>query len=206
MMDVEKIAEDLLISLDQYLASGIHIGTQQKTKDMERYIYRVRQDGLYVLDVKTCDTRIAEAAQFLAKYDPTKILVVSNRQYGFRPIQMFSKLTGARAITGRFIPGMLTNPACELFFEPDVILLTDPRADYQALSEAVHIGIPVVALVDSENVLKNIDIAVPTNNKGKKSLSLIYYLLAREILRARGQIKEDEELPIPLDDFESKAI
>ena len=165
--------EDLLISLDQYLASGIHIGTQQKNKQMEKYIYRVRQDGLYVLDVKTTDTRIADVGKFLAKFKSPKILVVSNRQYGMRPVEMFAKRTGAKAVSGRFVPGMLTNSNCEQFEEPEVLIVTDPRADYQALKEATAIGIPVVALCDSENMLTNVDVCIPTNNKGK--INLIIY-------------------------------
>jgi small subunit ribosomal protein S2 len=195
--------DDLLISLDQYLASGIHIGTQQKNKHMEKYIYRVRQDGLYVLDVKTTDIRLADVGKFLAKFDPPKILVVSNRQYGIRPVEMFARWTRAKAVSGRFVPGSLTNPSCETFMEPDVLIVTDPRADYQALKEATSVGIPVVALCDSENMLTNVDIAIPTNNKGKKALTLVYWLMAREMLKTNGTIKDDSEMP-PLEDFESK--
>jgi small subunit ribosomal protein S2 len=195
--------EELLISLDQYLASGIHIGTQQKNRHMEKYIYRVRQDGLYVLDVKTTDTRIGQIGKFLAKFNPPQILVVSNRQYGMKPVEMFAKWTGAKAVAGRFIPGSLTNPNCDHFLEPDVLILTDPRADYQALGEATIVGIPVVALCDSENMLTNVDIVIPTNNKGKKALTLVYWLLAREMLKANGTLKEDSEMP-PLEDFEAK--
>ncbi len=195
--------ENLLTSLDQYLASGIHIGTQQKNKHMEKYIYRVRQDGLYVLDVKTTDTRIADVGKFLAKFDPSRILVVSNRQYGMKPVEMFAKLTGAKVASGRFVPGSLTNPKCEHFTEPHVLIVTDPRADYQALKEATAIGIPVVALCDSENMLTNVDIAIPTNNKGKKALTLVYWLLAREMLKAKGIIKDDSEIP-PLEEFDFK--
>lgn len=195
--------EDLLIALDQYLASGIHIGTQQKNRHMERYIYRVRQDGLYVLDVKTTDTRIGDVGKFLAKFEAPKILVVSNRQYGMKPVEVFAKLTGATAVSGRFVPGSLTNPICEHFAEPQVLIVTDPRADYQALKEATTIGIPVVALCDSENMLTNVDIVIPTNNKGKKALTLVYWLLAREMLKAKGSIKEDSEMP-PIEDFEPK--
>jgi small subunit ribosomal protein S2 len=171
---------------------------------MDKYIYRVRQDGLYVLDVKTTDTRIADVGKFLAKFDPSRILVVSSRQYGMRPVEMFAKWTGAQAVSGRFVPGMLTNPNCNHFKEPDVLIVTDPRADYQSLKEAAAIGIPVVALCDSENMLTNVDISIPTNNKGKKALTLVYWLLAREMLKAMGTIKDDSEMPVPIEDFEPK--
>ena len=121
-------AEDYetLIPIDEYLAAGIHIGTQQKTKSMMDYIYRVRTDGLYVLDVQATDKRIRLAAKFLAKYDPSKILVVSARQYGQRPATMFSKAVGSKAIVGRFIPNTMTNPPFYDYVEPDVVVVTDP--------------------------------------------------------------------------------
>ena len=198
------MTDDMLIPLDQYLASGIHIGTQQKTKDMERYIYRVRQDGLYVLDIKTTDLRIRSIAKFLAKYDVKKILVVSTRVYGHKPVRMFSNFTGCSAVAGRFVPGMLTNPNSRTFLEPDLLIITDPRADFQALREGAAIGIPIVALCDSENMLSNVDLAIPTNNKGRKALSLIYYLLAREMLRANGSLPEDGDIDFQLDDFKQQ--
>ena len=171
---------------------------------MERYIYRVRQDGLYVLDIKTTDVRIRSIAKFLAKYDAKKILVVSTRVYGHKPVRMFSHFTGCNAVAGRFIPGMLTNPNSNNFMEPDLLIITDPRADYQALREGAAIGIPIVALCDSENMLSNVDLAIPTNNKGRKALSLIYYLLAREMLRANGSLPEDGDIDFQLDDFKQQ--
>lgn len=182
---------DLLTTLDDYLAAGIHIGTQQKNADMKPYIYRVRADGLYVLDVKKADERIRSAAKFLAKFKPEKILIVSRRQYGQKPIEDFAKLVGAKAISGRFVPGTLTNPDLDNFIEPGVLVATDPRGDEQALKEAKIIGIPVVALCDTDNAISGVDIVMPTNNKGKKALAIIYWLLTREILRERGELKED---------------
>ncbi len=190
--------ETKLTEIDDYLAAGIHIGTQQKTASMKRYIYKVRPDGLYVLDVKATDERIAIVAKFLAKFKPEKILVVSRRQYGQRPIEKFARLTGAKAIAGRFIPGTLTNPNLDSFIEPEVLIVTDPRSDEQAVKEAGAIGIPVVALCDTDNTASFVDIAIPTNNKGKKALNMIYWLLAREVLRARG---EDVSNFISLEEF-----
>ncbi|OEC88032.1 MULTISPECIES: 30S ribosomal protein S2 [Methanobacterium] len=195
---------ELLIPLDKYLAAGLHIGTQQKTKDMERYIYRVRADGLYVLDVRKTNDRIVSAAKFLAKYDPDDLLVVSTRQYGQAPVKKFGKLTGAKTIPGRFIPGTLTNPNYAKFIEPKVLVVTDPRSDSQAIIEAKQIGIPVVALCDTENLLGNVDIVLPVNNKGRKAIALVYWLLARQMLRAKGALGEDEELEMQPADFELK--
>ncbi|WP_456473962.1 30S ribosomal protein S2 [Candidatus Pyrohabitans sp.] len=189
--------ETKLTSLDNYLAAGVHIGTQQKNADMMPYIYRVRPDGLYVLDVKKTDDRIATVAKFLAKFEPGKILIVSRRQYGQKPVEQLARMIGAKAIAGRFIPGTLTNPKLRYFIEPDVLLVTDPRGDEQALREAADIGIPVVALCDTDNSAAGVDVVIPTNNKGRKALALVYWLLAREILRARGM-----EADFSLEEFE----
>lgn len=186
-----------LIPMDEYLAAGVHIGTQQKTEDMKRFIYRVRPDGLYVLDVKASDERIKIAASFLRKFDPTRILVVSARQYGQYPAMMFAKVIGAKSLVGRFIPGTLTNPQYRNFTEPDVVIVTDPIGDAQAVKEAVDVGIPVIGMCDTNNMTMNIDLIIPTNNKGRKALALIYFLLAREILKLR-----DQKLDYTVSDFE----
>ena len=194
MEDIIDIKQDVkqdtgyesIIPQDEYLTAGIHIGTQQKTKEMMRFVYRVRTDGLYVLDIQATDHRIRLAAKMLAKYDPNRILIVSARQYGHYPSEMFAKATGARAITGRFIPGTLTNPKLHLYVEPDVLIVTDPAGDMQAVSEAVNVGIPVIGLCDTNNSTSNVELVIPTNNKGRKALALIYWLLAKKNLEERG--------------------
>ncbi|MDD5959340.1 MAG: 30S ribosomal protein S2 [Methanobrevibacter wolinii] len=196
---------ELLIQLDSYLAAGLHIGTQQKTSDMEKYIFRVRSDGLHVLDIRKTDERIQKTAKFLAKYDPQDILVVSTRLYGQAPVKKFGEVIGCNTIPGRFIPGTLTNPEYAKFMEPKVIVVTDPRSDSQAILEAKQNGIPVVGLCDTENLLSYIDICVPVNNKGKKAIALVYWLLARQILREKGTIPEDGDLDLEPSDFELKV-
>jgi len=190
---------ETLIPIDEYLAAGVHIGTQQKTNDMMPYIYRVRSDGLYVLDVQSTDKRIRLAAKFLSKYDQTNILIVSARQYGQRPALMFAKATGATANVGRFVPNTLTNPAFRGFMEPDVLIATDPSGNAQAVNEAVDVGIPVIALCDTNNMTSNVDLVIPTNNKGRKALTLIYWLLARQVLREGGQ---EDRFKYTISDFE----
>ncbi len=198
--------EEYLVPLDQYLAAGVHIGTQQKTQDMKKFIYRVRQDGLYVLDVRKTDERLRVAGKFLAKFDPESILAVSVRLYGQKPVKKFGEVTGARAIPGRFLPGTMTNPQVKNFMEPDVLIVTDPRADHQAMKEAIEIGVPIVALVDTENFLSYVDVAIPTNNKGRKALALIYWILAREILYNRKEIESREDFKVPVEDFEMRIV
>ena len=190
---------DLLIPVEDYLSAGVHIGTQQKTKDMERFIHRVRDDGLYVLDVSQTDGRIRTAADFLANYNPEQILVTSSRQYGRFPAEKFADAIGARARTGRFIPGTLTNPDYAGYIEPDVVVVTDPIGDAQAVKEAITVGIPVIAMCDSNNQLSNVDLVIPTNNKGRRALSVVYWLLANETLDRRGA-----GTVFALDDFEDE--
>ncbi|WP_277552784.1 30S ribosomal protein S2 [Halobaculum limi] len=190
---------DLLIPVEDYLSAGVHIGTQQKTKDMERFIHRVRDDGLYVLDVSRTDSRIRTAADFLSNYDPEQVLVTSSRQYGRFPAEKFADAIGARARTGRFIPGTLTNPEYAGYIEPDVVVVTDPIGDAQAVKEAITVGIPVIAMCDSNNQVSNVDLVIPTNNKGRRALSVVYWLLANETLDRRGA-----EPGYALEDFEAE--
>ncbi len=197
-----KPVVELLITLDKYLAAGVHIGTHICTKFMEPFVYRVRNDGLYILDIRKIDERIRIAAKFLARYEPEKIAVVSARQYGQKPVLKFCSYVNCKPFIGRFMPGTFTNPSLKWYFEPDVVLLTDPRADSQALKEAAEIGIPIVSLADTDNRTEYIDLIIPANNKGRKSLALIYWLLARQILREKGIIPPDGDLPEPPTEFE----
>lgn len=201
-MEIDTDTEDKyepIIPDEDYLVAGMHIGTHQKTKDMKEFIYQVRPDGLYVLNVRLTDERIKIASKFLARYKPSDILVVSARQYGFVPVEIFAKVTGANHINGRFIPGTLTNPTYENYLEPEVIIVTDPIGDAQAVSEALNVGIPVVALCDTNNLTSNIDFVIPTNNKGRKALATFYWLLAKEIMSERG-----EEFNLTQEDFETE--
>ncbi|MCK4416460.1 MAG: 30S ribosomal protein S2 [Thermoplasmatales archaeon] len=202
--DEQERETKMLVSEETYMTSGVHIGTRQKTSDIKDFIYKVRNDGLYIIDVKKTDERIKNAAKFLAKYDPSKVLAVSVRQYGQKPIKKLGEFTGMQALEGRFRPGILTNPNSKDFFEPEIILLTDPLADIQALHEAENIGIPVVALCDTNNETRYVDLVIPTNNKGRRALALIYWLLTKEILKEQGKIKSDEGFTAAVEDFEAE--
>ena len=204
MTEVE--AKELLIDEDTFLTCGVHIGTKQKSKDMEPYVYKVRDDGLRILNVNMTSEKVIEAAQFLKDFDPKDVLVVSARQYGWKPATKFAESCGFECIAGRFTPGRLTNPEMRFFIEPKIIVLTDPAADAQAFREATNIKIPVIAMCDSNNLTTNVDIVIPGNNKGRRSLALIYWLLSREILRIRGELAADEDLEETIDDFEAPLI
>jgi len=195
--------ERLLIPEDVYLTSGVHIGTQQKSADMKEFIFKVRTDGLYVLDIKKTDERIRVAAKFISRFDPQKILVVSARQYGQKPAKVFGKTVGTMVVAGRFVPGSLTNPILPKFVEPDMLLVTDPAADEQALREGLNVGIPIVGICDANNETRFVDLVIPSNNKGRRALATVYWLLTREILRARGVIQADEDFKLTVEEFEA---
>ncbi len=199
-----KEAVELLIPLEKYLAAGIHIGTHICTAFMKPFVYRVRNDGLYILDVRKIDERIRIAAKFLSRYESNKIATISARLYGQKPVKKFCEYVKCQPFIGRFLPGTFTNPSLKWYFEPDIVLITDPRADSQALREAAEIGVPIVALADTDNKTEHIDLIIPANNKGRKSLALIYWLLARQVLREKGILSHDADLPEPPTEFEVK--
>jgi len=195
------MTEELLIDLEKYLKAGVHIGTKFRTKYMSQFIYKVRPDGLAILNLQKINERIKIAAKFLANYAPEDILVVGRRENSWKALNAFSKATGIRCIAGRYPPGMLTNPSLDIFTEAKVLLVTDPWPDKNAVRDAAKVGIPIVALCDTNNESNLIDLVIPCNNKGKKSLGLFFYILAREYLKNRGIIKSDKEFKYKLDDF-----
>ena len=200
----EPVQEDLLLPRDTMLSAGIHIGTRIKTLDMAPFIYRVRPDGLFVLDVKKTDERIRVAAKFLSRFDHDKIAVAASRLYAQEPVKKFCEVTGALPITGRFIPGQLSNPLYAKRIEPEVIVVSDPRADGQAVKEASNVGIPIVALCSTDNEFAGVDLVIPTNNKGRRALAVVFWLLARQILRERGELAADKDPAFTIEDFEAK--
>jgi len=193
--------EQLLVPVEMYLQAGVHIGTKYRTGFMKKYIYKIRPDGLSVLDISKIDKKIRAAAKLLANYEPEKILVVCRRENGRKAVKAFAKATGAKAIPGRYLPGTMTNPSFPEYFEPEILIVSDPWLDKQAVRDAVKSGVPIIGICDTNNTTVNIDLVIPGNNKSGKSLGLIYYILAREYLRKRGVIQPTADLDIPLKDF-----
>ena len=193
---------DLLVPLENYLSAGIHIGMTQRTKAMSKYIYKVRNDKLAFIDVRKIDEQIELAAKMLSKYNAEDIIVVSRKKIGHKAIQLMSKSLGTRAVPSRFMPGTLTNPYQKGYIEPKIMLVTDPFADKQAVKEAFNANIPIIALCDTYSSTQFIDLVVPLNNKGRKSIALLYWILTREILKLSGKIKGDAEFKYTVEDFE----
>jgi len=186
------------------LSTGIRVGTQVKTKFMKPYITKASPEGLYIIDLDITLERIKISAKFINRVGIEKVIVCSGREYANTPIEKFCEITGAIEMLGRFMPGTLTNPSLPYYIEPKLLLISDPQVDSQAITEATNAGIPVIGVSNTDNITSKVDLVIPANNRGRKSLATIYWLLAREILIERGELKEDESLKYEIDDFETK--
>ncbi len=188
------------------LSTGIRVGTPIKTKFMASFITRANPEGLYILDISKTLARIDVAAKFIGRTNISNVAVTSSREYGKTPIEKFCELTGARGIFGRFMPGTFTNPSLPKYLEPEIVIVTDPQADEQAVLEATRAGVPVIALANSDNITSKVDVVIPTNNRGRKALATVYWLLTKEVMKKQGKIKSDSEMPLTIDDFEAKLV
>ncbi|MGC8601075.1 MAG: 30S ribosomal protein S2 [Thermoprotei archaeon] len=198
----QSIEGELLVPQEIYMLSGIHIGTEAEIKAMREFIYKVRNDGIHIFDLKRIDERIRVAARMLSHYDPSGILAVAASRFAVRPVQRFSQFTGAVPFVERFTPGLLTNPNLPGYIEPQVVLLSNTEGGSQVVSEASVAGIPIIAFCDSNSPIDYVDLIIPMNNRSRKSLALAYWLLARQVLRERGQLGAQEDLPVKPEDFE----
>ena len=178
--------EELLIDREEYLKRGVHIGTKSQHKDMEDYIFHVKKNQLAVINLTKTDQQIREAGEFLSDYEPDTILFVGRKPEATDAIEKLSNALGTDSMTGRFMPGSLTNPQSENFTEPEIIVTTDPEIDAQAIQEAADTNVPVISIADSENRLDNIDIVIPANNKGEKAIATVMFLLGQEYSEHRG--------------------
>jgi small subunit ribosomal protein S2 len=188
------------------LSTGIRVGTAVKTKFMVPFITKASPEGLYLIDLDITVNRIQTAAKFLSRVKSEDIIVCSGREYANTPIEKFCELTGAVKKLGRFMPGTLTNPSLPYYIEPKLVLISDPQVDVQAITEATNAGIPVIGIANTDNITSKVDLVIPANNRGRKALATTYWLLAREILIQKGELKEGEQIKYEIDDFETKII
>ncbi|KAI0428139.1 ribosomal protein S2 [Xylaria sp. FL1042] len=179
--------------IETLLAAQSHLGSKNLQVHMEPYLWKTRADGVNVINVGKTWEKIVLAARIIAAVDnPADICVISARPYGQRAVLKFAAHTGAVAIAGRFTPGSFTNYITRSFKEPRLIVVTDPRTDAQAIKEASYVNIPVIALCDTDSPTEYVDVAIPTNNKGRHAIGAIWWMLAREVLRIRGTIPSRE--------------
>jgi small subunit ribosomal protein S2 len=188
------------------ISTGIRVGTQVKTKFMKQFIEKASPEGLYMLNIDMTLEKIKTCAKFINRVGAENIIVCSGRQYAGIPIEKFCEMTGAKQLLGRFMPGTLTNPSLPYYVEPKLILISDPEVDVQALIEATNAGIPIIGIANTDNVTSKLDVIIPANNRGRKSLATIYWLLVRQILIEKGELKENESMKYEIDDFEAKMI
>ncbi|HYX54578.1 MAG TPA: 30S ribosomal protein S2 [Nitrososphaeraceae archaeon] len=188
------------------LSTGIRVGTPVKTKYMTPFIVRANPEGLYILDISKTLSRIDVAAKFIGRSTISRVAVTSAREYGKTPVEKFCEFTGASGIFGRFMPGTFTNPSLPRYMEPEIVIVTDPQADQQAVLEATRAGVPVIAISNSDNVTSKVDLVIPANNRGRKALATVYWLLAREVLKKQGTIKSDSDMKVSIEDFETKLV
>jgi len=186
------------------LATGIRVGTQVKTKFMKSFITTASPEGLYMLDLDITLEKIKTAAKFINRLGTDKLIVCSGRLYAETPIEKFCEMLDCKKLVGRFMPGTLTNPSLPYYIEPKLVFISDPQVDEQAITEATNAGIPVIGIANTDNITSKLDVIIPANNRGRKALATVYWLLVRQILIERGELKENEPMKYEIDDFETK--
>ena len=194
--------KETLVPLTEYIASSVHLGTKVITPDMRKFVYKRRADGLAVLNTNLIDDRLRETSKFFANFSAEDVLIACKREAGWPAVEKFSEVTGIKCFTKKYPAGIITNIQLENFIEPKLLIVCDPWVDKNALNDAKNIGAPIIAICDTNNYAPGVAQIIPSNNKSRKSIGLILYILAREYLKSQG--KTDEAKSLKLEDFAGK--
>ena len=189
-----KRKTDMLIPLENYVKSGIYIGTKVITPNMRPFVYRRRADGLAIFNTDLIDDKLKEGVEYLSKFNPEDVILVCKRQAGWKAVEKFSELTGIKAFTKKYPAGILTNTTLPDFFENELTIVTDSWLDRNAFLDTKRVHKKVLMICDTNNFPKGADQIVIGNNKSAKSLGVIFYLLARGYIKAR-KLNTINEIP-----------
>lgn len=161
---------------------------------MSKYIYKRREDDVYIINPVKIYEKIQVAARMIAAIpEPETVICVSRRETGQRAVYKFGHYTQGTSIAGRWTPGMLTNQITKKFVEPRLLIVNDPRLDYKALVEGSYVNIPVIAICGTDNNLTYVDCAIPCNNRSKQAIAMVYYLLTKAVMELKGKSKDFEQ-------------
>ncbi|XP_065174721.1 small ribosomal subunit protein uS2-like [Sycon ciliatum] len=189
--DILKLSES---DVSKMLAAGVHLGAKNCDFQMNQYVFKKKTDGTNIINLKNTWEKLLLAARVIVGIEnPADVSVITGKSYAQRAVLKFSHFTGSNSVAGRFTPGAFTNQIQKAFKEPRLLVVSDPRVDHQAVTESSYVGTPVIAFCNTDTSLRHIDIAIPCNNKGVHSIGLMWWMLAREVLRMRGTISR--ELP-----------
>ncbi len=201
-----KKRADMLIPLEEYVKSGIYLGTRVVTPEMRAFVYRRRADGLAIFNTDLIDEKLKEGVEYLSQFNPEEIILVCKRQAGWKAAKKFGQLTGIRTFTKKYPAGILTNTSLPDFFENKLTIVIDSWLDKNALNDTLKVKKKILMVCDTNNFPKGANQIIIGNNKSPKSLGVIFYILTKEYCKEKGLSTENiPDLDWWTEEFEEKV-